>query len=267
MDIHFGCTQCGKCCRDSKLPLTVSEALTWLGRGHQVQLICEASPWPKELADDDPRATHFKRRSFAVMSGTMPMRVVVMLVADIAGACPNLLADMRCGIYEVRPLVCRIYPAEINPFVGLNPKNKACPPEAWSANLPVLQRNGSVVSDVLRHDIQSSRDADAFDAAVKSRLCVLLNVLHTALVHEAVLVYSPPIEMLLPALSFAMATEAGRDTKAQWHCVSDRRETIENLTANGGAALHLQDAGAAAYQHFSFRREPLFGPYFGSPDS
>jgi Fe-S-cluster containining protein len=110
--------------------LTAAEAVEWLTDGHQVQLICDASPWPEEPPADDHNAAHRRRRSFAVMSGSMPARVVVILVANLAGACPNLMADMRCGIYERRPLVCRIYPAEINPFVQLEPQKKACPPEA-----------------------------------------------------------------------------------------------------------------------------------------
>jgi Fe-S-cluster containining protein len=261
VDIHFKCTQCGKCCRDSKIPLTVAEAMNWLNRGHRVQLICEASPWPQGLADDDPRAAHFKRRSFAATSGMMPTRVVVTLVADTAGACPNLLADMRCGIYENRPLVCRIYPAEINPFVALNPGAKACPPEAWSTDLPILQRHGTVMSDVIRRDIQLSRDTDALDVAVKNRLCVALQVTDTALVHEAVLVYSPTIEALSSALAVAMASEGTRTTQAQWRFVSNLPETIENLAASGGIALRLRDADAASYQHLNFKRDALFGPY------
>ena len=85
MDMHFNCTRCGRCCRDTKIPLTVSEAINWLERGDEVQLLCEASPWPEAL-DGEPRAAHFKRRSFAVMSGSMPTRVVVMLVANVVGA-------------------------------------------------------------------------------------------------------------------------------------------------------------------------------------
>jgi Fe-S-cluster containining protein len=262
VDIHFSCTQCGKCCRDSKIPLTVAEATNWLNRGHPVQLICEASPWPQGLADEDPKAAHFKRRSFAVTSGMMPTRVVVMLVADIAGACPNLRTDLRCGIYEDRPLVCRIYPAEINPFVGLEPTKKACPPEAWTTNQPILQRNGAVVSDVIRRDIQSSRDTDAVDVAVKNRLCIALNVTDTALVHEAVLVYSPTIQALSSALAVAIAADGGRNAQAQWRFVSDRAETMENLAAGGGIALHLPEV--APYQYLNFKRDALFGPY---PDS
>jgi Fe-S-cluster containining protein len=266
VDIHFNCTQCGKCCRDSKIPLTVAEAMNWLNRGHAVQLICEASPWPQGLADHDPRAAHFKRRSFAVTSGMMPSRVAVMLVADIAGACPNLLADLRCGIYENRPLVCRIYPAEINPLVGLDPKKKACPPEAWATDQPLLQRNATVMSEVIRRDIQSSRDTDGIDVAVKNRLCAALNVTDTALVHEAVLVYSPTIETLSSALAVAMATDGvtpdgAGNPQAQWRFVSNLPETIQNLAASGAIALASRNADAASYQYLNFKREALFGPY------
>jgi Fe-S-cluster containining protein len=45
VDVHFGCTQCGKCCHNLKLPLTVSEATAWLAEGSEVQIICHVVPW------------------------------------------------------------------------------------------------------------------------------------------------------------------------------------------------------------------------------
>jgi len=258
MDIHFNCTQCGKCCRDTKIPLTVAEAIKWLNRGHEVQLLCEASPWPGAL-DGDPRAAHFKRRSFAVMSGSMPTRVVVMLVANVVGACPNLLANRRCRIYEDRPLVCRIYPAEINPFVAFKRENKACPPEAWTKEQPVFQREGDLMDDVIRHDIEMSRAADALDADLKSRLCAALNVVDTALVHEAVLVYSPTAETLLSALDTAIATDSCQEPTAQWRFVSDQPETMANIEKSGGIALYLRDAEGPSFLHIGFKREAIFG--------
>lgn len=259
MDIHFKCTQCGKCCRDTKIPLTVAEAIKWLNRGHDVQLLCEASPWPVAM-DGDPRALHFKRRSFPVMSGSMPTRVVVMLVANVVGACPNLLADSRCGIYEDRPLVCRIYPAEINPFVALKRENKACPPEAWTKDQPVLQHGGALMDEVIRQDIESSRAADALDADLKSRLCLALNVVNTALVHEAMLVYSPTANTLLSALTFAIATDSGHEPATQWSFVSDQHETLATLAKSGAIALHLRDTEATSFQFFGIKREAIFGP-------
>jgi Fe-S-cluster containining protein len=261
MDIHFKCTQCGKCCHDSRIPLTFAEAISWLNRGHPVQLICEASPWPEGPADEDPRAAHFKRRSFAAMSGTLPARIVVILVANNTGACPNLLPDMRCGIYEDRPLVCRIYPAEINPSVALNAAKKACPPEAWTADLPILERNGSVTSAVIRRDVSAWRDADALEVALKRRLCAALNIRDAALVHEAVLIYSPPTDTLLSALARAARGDDGATGSAQWRFVSERPETLEDVAAHGGIGLHVRDADAVSYQHFNFEREALFGPY------
>ena len=258
METYFGCTQCGKCCRDTKVPLTVAEAIKWLNRGDEVQLLCEASPWPEAL-DGDPRAAHFKRRSFAVMSGSIPTRVVAMLVANVVGACPNLLSNLRCGIYEDRPLVCRIYPAEINPFVLLKRENKACPPEAWTEDHPIFQRGDAPAGEVIRHDIEKSRAADAFDADIKRRLCIALNVAHAALVHEAVLVYSPAAQTLLSALSVATATESSEESGAEWRFVSDQPQTLESLAKSGAIALHVCDAEAFSFQHLGFKREAIFG--------
>jgi Fe-S-cluster containining protein len=61
MDLHFNCTQCGRCCRNLKLPLTAAEAVAWLAEGHEVQLISEAMPWLEEPAVEDPKAAHRPR--------------------------------------------------------------------------------------------------------------------------------------------------------------------------------------------------------------
>jgi Fe-S-cluster containining protein len=258
MDIRFKCTQCGKCCRDMKIPLTVAEAMDWLNRGHEVQVLCETSPWSAEL-DREPRALHFKRRSFAAMSGSMPIRIVAMLVANVVGDCPNLLVDKRCGIYKDRPLVCRIYPAEINPFIALKRDNKACPPEAWSQEQPLLQRGERLMDEQIYQDIELSRTADALQADLKSRLCLALNIVSTALVHEAVLVYSPTPKTLLSALAFAIASDSRQEAATQWRFVSDRPETVTELAKGGAIAMHLRDADDPSFQHLSFKREAIFG--------
>ncbi len=259
MTLHFKCTQCTKCCRDTNVPLTVSEAIGWLNRGHDVQVLCEASPWP-EAMDADPRAVHFKRRSFAAMSGSMPARVVVMLVANVIGACPNLLADGRCGIYEDRPLVCRIYPAEINPLIALEPENKACPPEAWAAHLPVLQHRDGLMNESTRRDIASSRAADVLDAEIKSRLCLALNLNDTALVHEAILAHSPAADTLLSGLVLASANGCAPAAATSWNFVSDRTETRATLAKSGAKVLHPRDTASAAFRLFGLKRAALFGP-------
>ena len=238
--------------------------MAWLDRGHQVQLICEASPWPARLADEDPRAAHFERRSFAVMSGSMAVRVVAMLVADVTGPCPNLLADFRCGIYDERPLVCRIYPAEVNPLIELNPETKLCPPEAWAAEGPLLQASGGTLSGLTRQAIQGLRAVDALDAAVKIRLCAALQVADAGLVHESVLIYSPPREALRSALAIAIAAERGPAVQTPWRFVSDRPETIRDLAANGAIARHVRDTAACSFVHLNFARQSLFRSYPGT---
>jgi Fe-S-cluster containining protein len=237
--------------------------MAWLDRGHQVQLICEASPWPARLVEEDPRAAHFERRSFEVMSGSMPARVVAMLVADVTGSCPNLLPDFRCGIYDERPFVCRIYPAEINPFIELSPEAKLCPPEAWTADQPVLQSDDGAMSGVTQQDVRGLRAADALDVGVKIRLCAALEVADAGLVHESVLVYSPARETLRSALAVALAAERDPDVTTPWRFVSDRPETIRDLAASGAIARHASDTAGCSFQHVTFRRQALFRSYPG----
>jgi hypothetical protein len=109
-------------------------------------------------------------RAFAATSGTLPVRITVLLVAAFAGACPNLRADMLCGIYEERPAVCRIYPAEISPFVALAPEAKACPPEAWAETTPLLLRDGAVTDGETAAIIARSRRAAVAGVAAKAAL-------------------------------------------------------------------------------------------------
>jgi Fe-S-cluster containining protein len=235
-ETHFGCTLCGKCCSNLKIPLTAAESVDWLRSGHPVQVICEATPWPAELPTDFKESEHRRRRSFAAVSGSMPIRVVVILAARIDGACPNLLPGLRCGIYEQRPLVCKIYPAEINPFVQLEPRNKACPPEAWAAHHPFLQRKGAVADEGVRRDIQSSRATDEMDVPLKLRLCKVLDLSDTALAAEGFVVYSPTIAALLGALSQAMvATDAAPDLNP-WRFLSNQSGTVESLLTGGALA-------------------------------
>jgi Fe-S-cluster containining protein len=181
-----------------------------------------------------------------------------MLVANVVGKCPNLLPNGLCGVYEDRPLVCRIYPAEINPFVNLRRENKLCPPEAWTSDRPLLQRSGTLTDEVTQHNIELSRSADSQDAQLKSRLCAALNIADAALVHEAVLVYSPTAATLLSALTIALANDAISEPASQWRYVSDQPEVLANLTRHGAIALPPGDTKASAFQHLQFRREAIF---------
>lgn len=253
MDIHFDCTQCGHCCRNIKVPLTALEATDWLKDGNPVQILCEATPWPADISADDQKAAHLKRRSFAAMSGSMPTRVVAILVAHIVGECPNLLADMRCAIYARRPLVCQIYPAEINPFIQLETSKKACPTEAWAAHHPLLMRDGVLMNDAVRAAIQRSRDTDAMETDLKCRLCTELSLGDAALAQEGLVVYSPKIDTLLSALSRARERSGVATTLTPWRFVTNRFETVRDLAHQGAIAVDSRSSGDAPYQYFGFK--------------
>ncbi|MGH8781050.1 YkgJ family cysteine cluster protein [Paraburkholderia sp.] len=251
MDIDFECTMCGKCCHDLRLPLTVTEALTWLERGNDVQIICEALPWPEEPPADNLPVAHKRRRSFAAMSGTLPTRIIVTLAATHAGRCPNLQSDMRCGIYEQRPLVCRIYPAEINPFIALTPTHKACPPEAWTPGLQPLLRAGKLVDADTQALIQRSRDADANDLPIRQQVCALLGIDQAAVSNEGFVAYAPARGDLLTALRRARDEPVAPALPPTWHFVSNRQATVDVLVSVG-ALSSLVDAGHSRTATFEY---------------
>jgi Fe-S-cluster containining protein len=252
MDVHFECTQCGNCCRDLKLPLTVVEAINWLTDGYSVQIICEALPWLKEPPADDRKAAHRWQRSFAATSGSMPSRVVVILAANFAGSCPNLMADMRCGIYERRPLVCRVYPAEINPFLQLDVARKACPPEAWGVEHPLLLRDGRVVDARVRESIRQSRDTDRRNVEIKRRLCMALNLNSTALADEGFVVHSPDRAGLLTQLARAVEKPDVETVDTQWRFISNRAETVDSLAVQGALVSIARANDKSPYEYLGF---------------
>lgn len=253
---------CGNCCHDLRLPLTVTEARAWLARGNDVQILCEAVPWLEEPAADNLQAAHKHRRSFAALSGSLPARIVVILTGAFAGPCPNLQADMRCGIYEERPLVCRIYPAEINPFIELTPANKGCPPEAWTPGLPPLMRAGRLVDASMVALIEQSRAADTHDVPIKQRLCAALGVDAAALSNEGFVVYSPSREDLVMALERACELPERSDDAAdkgaadvplpEWRFVSNRRATVDTLVSVGALGVCVTSDDAMPFEYLGF---------------
>jgi Fe-S-cluster containining protein len=66
-----------------------------------------------------------------VRCGQTRAHLAITFAAFNQGACRHLGSDMRCAIYERRPLVCRIYPLEINPHIPLRAENKDCPAQVW----------------------------------------------------------------------------------------------------------------------------------------
>jgi Fe-S-cluster containining protein len=238
MTIHFSCTQCGKCCHDLRLPLSLAEAALWLRRGGDIELFCEAIPWPVEPPDTDALAMHKRRHSFQAMSGALPIRVIITVVAAFDGACPNLQSDGLCGAYDLRPRVCRIYPAEVNPFIALTPASKACPPEAWTTEKPVFFANGRTVDDETSKVIDASRSAAAHDLPFKRHLCAYLGVSRVSLANEGFVIYAFDRSLMLQALESLESSDARALPVPQWQFVSNRRATVDVLSSiEAGYAL------------------------------
>lgn len=196
--LRFACTGCGKCCSGHHVPLTFAETQQWAARGGQVIVLIEG------FISDGPgmpieQREHVLRRSLAVPCGTGQVQVSVTFAAFNPGRCLHLDAADRCGIYADRPLVCRIYPMEINPHIPLRPENKDCPPEAWEQGLPLI--HGQVVVDPqLRALIEASRQADRDDIAAKVAVCQALGMTTSALKGNGFTAWLPDMGALGSAL-------------------------------------------------------------------
>jgi Fe-S-cluster containining protein len=255
VDVHFDCTQCGRCCHDTKVPLTLQEAADWLADGHSVQVVCEAWSWLEDRSGSDRKLAYLKHRSFEAASGGMPARVVATLVANIEGPCPNLDAERRCTIYTRRPLVCRIYPAEINPFMKIDPAMKSCPPEAWATDRPKLMQAESLMNAQVRRDIGDWLEALGPEAKRKNRLCTLLRLADAAIAQEGFLVHSPPREVLLDAISQVMRDEGPAATApSQWRLITDRPESIDKYAAVGASVCHAGTLRSSQFHYIGLRR-------------
>jgi Fe-S-cluster containining protein len=252
-ELHFDCTMCGRCCRNLHLPLTIPEALTWLSDGHDVEILCAAMPWPTEPPADHAESTYRRARSFAARSGSLRVRLNVILAANLVGACPNLGPDLRCRIHARRPLVCRVYPYEINPFIDLAPADKACPPEAWAGDRPLLQTDCGVVSDTLQADVQAARRAAEDGVGARLRLCEDLELHTAAVANEGYVIHLFGGVALAAALRRTLAGRSPDAPERHWDLVSDRPLTLDALAAVGASGLPGPGSEARPYRYRSYR--------------
>jgi Fe-S-cluster containining protein len=232
-EIKFSCTQCGRCCHNLGLPLTVDEAIVWLEDGGRVNIYCEADPWPSEPPADNLLAAHRRRRSFPAPSGSSHARITSILVAPVSGPCRNLGENMLCRIYERRPLVCRVYPAEISPFIQLDTAKKGCPPEAWQSGETIVS-NGITIHPYLLEQAERSRQTDQDDAPFKSLVCGELNINVTGLAGEGFSAYEPSPVALLNALRLARKADAlDLPLDQPWRFCSPLPQTTAKLSSQG----------------------------------
>jgi Fe-S-cluster containining protein len=175
------------------------------------------------------------RRAFATRSTGKAIHVIATLVGIIKGPCRNLGPDMRCRIYERRPLVCRIYPAEVNPFYEFDTGRKACPPEAWTQG-GTLIAGGEPVDPATRALITEARRRDAEDAPRKRRICRALGIDVAAIAGEGFAVHPRDTHSVLAALRGATNAPDGPDD-TNWRLYSPRVETVAMLRTAGFDAV------------------------------
>lgn len=252
MALHFSCTMCGRCCHGLRLPLSLPEARAWLDDGGDVEVFCEAIPWPEEPAADNGPALHKRRRSFAARSGHLPVRVIVSLVASFAGACPNLRPDMGCGIYARRPTACRVYPAEVNPFIAVDPAVKLCPPEAWTVPAVLQDDDGRWVDPEVAASVIRRREDDVVEAGAKRWLCALLDIHDAGLSNEGLMAFTPSRERLREVLQTVIDSSNPVDDEADWLLVSHRLRTMWLLESAGARAQQAADMDGAGRRFVSF---------------
>ncbi|WP_410952887.1 YkgJ family cysteine cluster protein [Pseudomonas sp. S1(2024)] len=224
--LRFACTGCGKCCTGHHVPLTLEEARRWADDGGQVVVLIEAfvadgPGMPVEQRD------HVLRRSHPVPCGDGEARVSVTFAAFNPGRCRNLDDNDLCTIYDQRPLVCRIYPVEINPHIPLRPCSKDCPPEAWQQG-PELIHGRQLVDAGLEELVQASRQADRDDIAAKVAVCQALGMTTSALKGNGFTAYLPDMGAFSAAL--AQVPEVGR---AQWTLHVEDAALVASLQEHG----------------------------------
>lgn len=251
-DLNFSCTQCGKCCHDLRLPLTRKEAIGWLKRGGTVEVLCEAVPWVTEPAASDALAMHKRQRSFPTWSGELPIRVIAVLTATFTGACPHLRSDMRCGIYDSRPHVCRIYPAEVNPFISLTPAHKKCPPEAWTSSSPFMRAGKTVDAQTQLH-ITLLQHEDQLDVAFKAGICEELAIQSASLSNEGFVVHRPSHATLLSVLQRDAPAGDSKPPISNWELVTNQAATLDALHLVGAKSLYATTSTAGTPQYLGFR--------------
>ncbi|MFK7699546.1 YkgJ family cysteine cluster protein [Pseudomonas caspiana] len=198
MNTRFSCVGCGRCCTDHHVPLTLGEALQWAADGGSLIILTEAF-LTNGYGVPEAQLGHATRRSTPVQSGSTQAQVAITFAAYNVGPCRNLDADKLCRIYDRRPLVCRIYPMEINPHIPLRPEAKDCPPESWEQG-PDLIVGGQLADSELGRLIEQSRQADREDIAAKEAICQRLGISATALKGNGFVAYLPDMEAFATAV-------------------------------------------------------------------
>jgi len=262
MSNTFQCTQCGRCCVGLNIPLSVKEAALWLARGNRVKILVEAIPWATDqvlLSDPLKRKENI---TFTGISGSLSIRLQVTLVAYFSQACPHLDGHHRCGIYDERPMTCRVYPFELNPNISLNPNNKLCPQEAWNLtntlepSITPKNIQLSIIDASTHSTINTIHQSNIHEVTIKQQLCLALGIWSCSLSNDGYLFHQVNQTQLLAHLQSLTTGSCPSDALKEpldrsWLIHSDSNTTLQNLADVGShcAPTHALSS-AQEYIHF-----------------
>ncbi|KAF1054999.1 MAG: hypothetical protein GAK43_00534 [Stenotrophomonas maltophilia] len=241
--MQFACNGCGKCCQGHHVPLTLDEADRWVGDGGEVVILLEAV-LNDGLGLPEEQRQHVLRRSFAVQCGEVRAHLAVTVAAFNDGRCRNLDEQMRCTIYDQRPLVCRIYPMEINPHLALRTAQKDCPPETWQSGPPLIVGHGQPADPYLALLIERSRQADRDEVIAKVAICEALGIHTTALKGDGFTLFKPDAGAFRRAL--VTLREQPLAPSADWR-LHVSSEALARQLAETGARIEALLAGNATF--------------------
>ncbi len=259
MDTVFNCTQCGKCCHDLNIPLTIREAKDWLLRGHKIKILTEATPWINDVSSTDDLLLRKKSLTFPAKSGKLSIRVLASLVGYFQGKCPNLNSDLNCSIYNSRPLTCRIYPFEMNPNIILNPKNKLCPSDAWQSSESPRSSNTGYQIFTIDQDTQSNiKDIytnNVDNVVAKLLICKELGISTSSLSNDGYLFHFPDQEKLLRILDNLISEDTpptpDAEDHSQWIIYTQNEVSLSDLQAIGSNAARAHQLDTDSQEFIS----------------
>jgi Fe-S-cluster containining protein len=195
----------------------------------------------------DPAVQHAQRRSLRVPCGSTHAYVAITFAAFNQGPCRNLDEQLMCRIYDRRPLVCRIYPMEINPHIPLRAERKDCPPQAWEQG-PLLIHGGTAADPELARLIEQSRQADRDEITAKAAICKLLGIRTMALKGEGFTAFMPDTRHFIQAVERVGAlglADTARDQPWSLHAPSEA--LVARLEDTGALIAAVLEQHNAAY--------------------
>jgi Fe-S-cluster containining protein len=213
----------------------LDEAVVWAKRGHGVEILVKGGLCPRPDYEAESLVGYIMDRSLTVAAGQGCLAVQPVVAAAVEERCPNLGDNNRCAIYEERPRVCRIYPAEINPFTPFSNESKRCPPESWDEGHGVFVAEGGAYEAEYAKTIAAARRAALDDMKYLPRLCSLLSIDRCALATEGFVAYKIAPDRFLEAIQQALnsAEETLANSNEQYMVLSNQKKSLAALSSMG----------------------------------